>query len=768
MPTFLHPALLWGLGIAAIPVLIHLINMMRHRRVEWAAMEFLLVSQKKHRSWILFKQLLLLLMRMAIIAGVVFMVAQPRLRGQWSGLLGGSRTHHIVLLDDSFSMSDRWGDTDAFGEAKKVVSRIAADAVRQDHVQWFTLARFSRVGSAKQKAGPDLTKAPVSREFGDKLNAALAKMKVSETAAEPLPTLEAVGKLLGENEGERRIVYLVSDFRTRQWNDPTDLRKELKRWNEAGAELRLVDCVDRARPNLAIVSLAPVAGIRAAGVSWFMEVAVKNFGTAPAKQVSVTLGEDGHGRPAVTLAEIPPGQIAKERFEVRFANAGSHEITARLESDSVAADNFRYCAVDSPADLPALLIDSDPRGANARYLNFALSPGEPVRTGIRPAIETPRFLSLKSLGDFQSIIVTNIDRLDSSAVEALEKYVAGGGGVAFFLGDRTDARFFNDMLYRNGQGLFPVPLKHEAELPIDRLEPAPDVQIEGHFVFRVFGGKQNSLLPTLAVRRYFAVADGWRPPTESGVRVAAQLRNGAPLAVERRFGKGRVLAFLTSAAPTWNNWAKNPSFVVAMQDLQAYLAERPSTSGAHLVGSPLEVTFDAAAYQSQIRVIPPEDSGTPSAMVNAVRNPDGMLVAAFADVAKSGFYEVQLTKTSGEIESRHYAVNVDASEGDLKTVDGPKLAKGLEGVKFQFDQAAAFQLASGEAAGSNLAQAILFAVVALLIGEQLLAWSASYHPSARWSRANVGQVSNLSQPIGQVTNLSHKHVANAPSQGGST
>ena len=57
-----------GLGgllaaFAAAPVLIHLINMMRHRRVKWAAMEFLLQSYKKHRNWIWLKQLLLLAMR---------------------------------------------------------------------------------------------------------------------------------------------------------------------------------------------------------------------------------------------------------------------------------------------------------------------------------------------------------------------------------------------------------------------------------------------------------------------------------------------------------------------------------------------------------------------------------------------------------------------------------------------------------------------------------------------------------------------------------
>ena len=70
------------------------------------------------------KQLLLLLLRMLAVAAVVLLVAQPVLQNQWGNLLGGTRTHHIVLLDDSFSMSDRWADTDAFVEAKRIVQRI--------------------------------------------------------------------------------------------------------------------------------------------------------------------------------------------------------------------------------------------------------------------------------------------------------------------------------------------------------------------------------------------------------------------------------------------------------------------------------------------------------------------------------------------------------------------------------------------------------------------------------------------------------------------
>ena len=50
MPTLeFAPLFWWGLPLAAAPVLIHLINLLRQRRVKWAAMEFLLASQQRSR-----------------------------------------------------------------------------------------------------------------------------------------------------------------------------------------------------------------------------------------------------------------------------------------------------------------------------------------------------------------------------------------------------------------------------------------------------------------------------------------------------------------------------------------------------------------------------------------------------------------------------------------------------------------------------------------------------------------------------------------------
>ena len=96
------------------------------------------------------------------------------------------------------------------------------------------------------------------------------------------------------------------------------------------------------------------------------------------------------------------------------------------------------------------------------------------------------------------------------------------------------------------------------------------------------------------------------------MQVIAHLRNGAPLAVERSFGEGKVVAFLTTAAPEWNNWARNnPSFPVAMQELQAYLAREPADT-SRLVGTPLVIKLPPSQYDRAVHFTTPDKDALPA------------------------------------------------------------------------------------------------------------------------------------------------------------
>ena len=272
-----------------------------------------------------------------------------------------------------------------------------------------------------------------------------------------------------------------------------------------------------------------------------------------------------------------------------------------------------------------------------------------------------------------------------------------------------------------------MPVAGPAELPPDRLHATPDIEVTDHPVFRIFAAQRNSFLATVTVSRYFALPDDWQ--ADKATEVIARLRNGAPLVIQRRFGEGRVVAFLTTAAPTWNNWARgNPSFVVTMLELQAYLADNPRRDAEHLVGSPLKLTLEPSGYDATVRFETPGAPAAPAVTVNAATTADGLLAASFVATDTSGIYRAMLAPKAGGPAVRHWAVNVDPAEGDLATIDGPGLAARLEGVDYRYQQAAVYESPTDGPGGQNLAQPLLYALVLLLIGEQLLAWRTSYHP----------------------------------------
>ena len=266
---FLYQPLTWGFLLVLVPLLIHLINLMRHRRVQWAAMEFLLQSYRKHRKWVWLKQFLLLLARMLAIAAIVAMLAHLVTGGQWSRFFGGKTTHHMVLLDDSFSMSDRAGATTAFESAGQAIRQIAGRAQASDAgPQRFTLIRFSQAARAPAPAaqadkqqlrqrgnGPDplalagqiadLNAELIDADFDARLAERSRAFDVSQLAVGPEPALRLAAQLVEQTTGQQPVVYVISDFRTEPWANPQETRQVLGRLQRAGAELHLVRCVDR-------------------------------------------------------------------------------------------------------------------------------------------------------------------------------------------------------------------------------------------------------------------------------------------------------------------------------------------------------------------------------------------------------------------------------------------------------------------------------------------------------------------------------------------
>ncbi len=762
---FLFQPLTMAFLLVLVPLLIHLINLMRQRKVEWAAMEFLLKSHKKHRRWIWLKQFLLLLLRMLAIACVVAMLAGLITQDQAS-FLSGQATHHYILLDDSLSMADRSSTGRAFDSATQALTRIADHLANEPTDQKVTLLRYSQttkdVGNAEDASAADLNAATVDSGFVETMEAQKRRFDVSELAAGPGPAVEFAKQLIANSSEKRRVVYMLSDFRAHEWSQSSQLKESLRTLRKLDADVHLVRCSPSQHQNLAITEVVPDAGTLAAGVPMLVNVKVQNYGPTAAQQVTIRVSaksypsdvfvsydQDVEEEQITTLVidEIPAGESASRQAQLKFDRAGQHLVEATLTGDALMEDNQRRCLVEIPAAVPVLMIDGSGQDEESFYLESIFSPGRVV-TGINPVSRSVTYLrdaTDEELNRYAAIYILNVERIDPNGVSALERYVSSGGGLAIFSGPNVDPAFLVEM-HGGGEGLFPVPVRGARD-HVRGSTNVPDLQASDHPIFRVLvdeGGNNRPLAKRIRINRYL----GPDPDTDfeglPQAKILAQLSNGDPVVVGRSFGQGEVIAFLTTASPEWNNWAMGPSYPVVILQLHGYLSSNQQTTQAATTGDPITFQLDTTEFQPNIEFVVPRPALTAEApaSTNIKKNAEpapadsplltfllgGTSDARNGETDRSGVYVAQLTSLDGQSKQRRFVANPPTSESDLAILESQELSTQLDDLGVEIHNVDEMQYEGTNQDGFSWGQFLAGALVLLLLGEQLFAYSASYHP----------------------------------------
>ncbi|MBI3860383.1 MAG: BatA domain-containing protein [Planctomycetia bacterium] len=730
---FIHPELVIpGALLIAAPIIIHFINRLRFRRVKWAAMEFLLASQQRNRRRLLLEQLLLLLLRILAVAGLVLLVARPLVDPDQFSLFQRQKSHHVVLIDDSASMRDRSDETTAFDAALNVVRRIAGLGERRPDTQTLTLLLASKPPQ------PLYTQENLNREFLARLETGLKALRCSHRALDLSAGCEAGRKLLADMPGAARTFHLVSDFRRHDWDENAALASSLREMYLDKVTVNLVRTTGESHSNLGITSLTGTVSAAAVNVPLRLSATVRNYGEQVAQDVRLTVLVDGQKRPAIeTIEKIDPGQERTIEFDEQFAKTGPHDVQVSLPADPLDSDNSRFLSIDVPDTNPVLVIDGSSDDSEAFYLIDALG-AVPEKTGFSPTLDRVDSLKRRPLEKFRSIFLLNVSELPPDAVRALESYVAAGGGLAWFLGPQVRAAFYNETLYKNGAGLFPARLGGVADLNADAADPSPDFSVTKHPVFDVFQDDGDELLNYTRVTHYVATARDWAPP--DGVRVIATLRNRSPLAVEHRFGKGRVVTFFVSCGTAWTNWPRIPDAFVPIQlQLATYLAEGRQPLDVKTVGEPLVISLDAATYAPQVEIHPPDGTRVPLTVglkkPATSTPPEGagdqklLYEEAYANTDQPGVYALVVKRQDAGEETRRYAYNASEAESRLAlaTTDAIKRKLGPD-VAAQIQEVGDFNWVRGEETTREIHDYVLAILLIILLAEQAMALRLSYHP----------------------------------------
>lgn len=659
--TFLNQPLLWGLALAAIPVLIHLLFRRRFRRVEWAPMHYLKLSIQRNRRRVRLEQLLLLLLRTLLILLLFFMVARPVMHaaglGKWLG--GRSRTSQVLIIDDSLSMAYRDGGRSAFDRAKELAVSLLDGIGPKDR---FTLLL------ASQPKQPLLREVElVSRDDATQL---IAKLTPADVFVSWETVMEAVDQLFQSGSYPIRDVALITDLRRSGWDDT--VRPFGERWSSSQVEMRIFDAGSDNTANVSLTELKQMERLAMAGAAVPFEATVHNAGQSELVNADATWTVDG--KPTlVHLPTIAAGETARVPLTATFPDAGWRRVELALAADALPADNRRAAVCSVREHVSILLVDgepsSEPLSGEADFLALALAIGAGDTDTFRVQLVTDsEWATLPAVqgaagaaGDL--IVLTNVGSLTPDQVSRLERQVSAGMGLMIFPGEQVDATAYNQLLYREGEGLLPAALESTAD------EEFSGLVLESGAAGALDALKQLSpaVLERIKVRRYAQVRLAEKEHPD--VRVLARWNNAesSPAAVEKRFGRGQVLLWTISADKSWSDWPIEPSYVLAMREACAATVRSDDGARALTAGDTLRLSLEDEQLGTPAPTIETPAADKPQPL----RVEENKLTGAtlvHADTRRAGLYRLSYHMIGSGESTALFAVAPDGRESRLARI----------------------------------------------------------------------------------------------------
>jgi hypothetical protein len=479
MDLFLNPAyMIAGAALVSAPIIIHLINRMRFKRIRWAAMEFLLKSQKRNRRRLIIEQLILLALRCALVALAGFLVAR-----YIGGLIEQQKdVDHFVLIDDTLSMKDRWKeegeDKTAFDVAKKKVLEIAKEALKANSPQNMRLVTLSNLDELRFNAR-------LNTQSYKELEAKLNDLQPSRLHVRPADGAKWAREQVSD-PNHSRMLHFISDLRESDWTGPEvdNLNKELDGFTSAGGKVLLFDVAHFYRSerqpvalhhdNIGISDLRPETRFTAENMPVLFTATIRNY-TPARKNVFFNVKVDGQVRfEATQPIDINPGEN-RHTFLLSFNKRGYSMVSAALQDkdqSGIPDDDTRVAVIKVEPQVPILMIDGgedQPNGARKDSFYLQKLFVDAAR-GYQIVYKTKEELETLDLTPdrFPCAYLLNVPSLSEKAAKRLEGYVEQGGRLAVFVGDRVQAAAYNKLLYANGAGILPVPLEPK---PVERVDP---------------------------------------------------------------------------------------------------------------------------------------------------------------------------------------------------------------------------------------------------------------------------------------------------------
>jgi hypothetical protein len=743
---FLSPAVAGvGLALAAIPIIIHILNLRQHRTIKWAAMELLLRAMQTNRRRKRFEQMLLLAMRCGVLALLGLALARPIGCDSLSAAaMGGRAGMTVFVIDNSYSMAylpRRPGGKTHLDQARQLAEQMI-DQLSAGSDQVAIITAGTPAASVIAEPTYDLQQA---RAIIDRIPQAYGGTDLSGA----LRLAIALGRAHQQDPGKRLALFTDGTASAWQSKDAAALKAQ---GPEAASlyNICLFNMSIGPQWNQAVLDLHPAANLISSNVRFATDFVADVKGFGPPHDAILQWEVDGKivpGGGKITLdANTPPQIESKGNLQNALGSGGTHTITARLISDDpLQIDNSRTEVVNVASQLKTLIVEGE------RGTALAAGPGRNVQValaGVNPSgypdgFAMPELISDLELGnrifsDDKAIILCGVREVAAADADRLQAFVKSGGTLMIFLSPAVVPENYNSILLPRhllpGPLVRPILSKGDAGFHLDF---NPDGQL--HPLLKAFAHQQNTGLETAEAFGYWKVdmpddaqqrVLNWK--SDLTTRPADSTSPPDPAITEQMLGKGRVLLMSTSADEEWITFTRKPIYTELLNELLSGSVNMDDGWMNRTVGDCLEVPASLRLTTTPTLL----DAKSVAIPLVAVAAPGGEMSYRSAPLTQPAIYQL-----STGVAQIPIAVNPPADEADVHTIDDAAVRAAMGGIDFKSygdrapDPAAAETTV--EAAGDTTADAsangsrvdwgwtLLLGVLGLVAAESYVAMSSS-------------------------------------------
>lgn len=398
---FLSPGFLFALLAIAIPIIIHLFNFRKFKKVYFSNVRFLKFVQIQTSSSQHLKDRLILAARILALTFLVFAFAKPYIPNADQKNANEEQVVSI-FIDNSYSMEAVNKEGTLLDEAKRRAVEIASAYSLNDKFQLLTNdfeGRFQRLLNYEE------------------FQTAVEEVRISAANRDMSQIIRRQEDVFTKEPNSKKTVYVISDFQE-------NILPQASVQIDSSITVRLVRLKSNSQPNISIDSIWFASAIHKPGDSEQMVIKLRNNSDEVAENIPIRITINKQQK-AIGSLTIEPRATSTDTLSFSGLKAGWQEGEIEITDFPVVFDDKFYFSFNVQQSIPLLIING---GGENEYLNSV------YRSDIFFKVTNVNSgnINYSGLKSYPILILNEVRELSDGLVQQLREYVNKGGSLMIF------------------------------------------------------------------------------------------------------------------------------------------------------------------------------------------------------------------------------------------------------------------------------------------------------------------------------------------------